>query len=122
MSEDSPFDDDQPDDLAAISPRPASKRRKPFKAQWVKLPRHWVEALQQSRSVSTYQLALAILFEAFKRKYLSGEIILSSTTTKMARNTKMRAARELVELGLIEIEQDCNQAARVTILYSKRRR
>jgi hypothetical protein len=122
MSEDSMFDDDQPDDLMAIPPRSARKKRKPFTAQWVKLPRYWVEALRRSKSVSTYQLALAILFEAFKREHLIGEIVLSSTLTKMPRNTKMRAVRELVELGLIKIKQDGNQAARVTLLHSKRRR
>jgi DNA-binding transcriptional ArsR family regulator len=122
MSEDSLFDDDQPDDLAAIPPRSARKKRKPFKAQWVKLPRYWVEAVQQSKSASTYQLAMAILFEAFKREHLIGEIVLSSTMTKMPRCTKMRAARELVELGLIKIRQDGNQAVRVTLLHSKKRR
>ena len=93
------------------------KKRKPFKAQWVKFPLRWVESLQRSKSVSTYQLALAILFEAFKHN--GGEIILSSTVTRMPRSTKMRAVRELVELGLIEIKQRGNQAVRVSILSTK---
>lgn len=90
------------------------RKRKPFKAQWVKVPLQWVESLQRSKSVRTYQLALAILFEAFKRN--GGEIILSSTVTRMPRSTKMRAVRELVDLGLIDIKQSGNQAVRVSIL------
>src|SRR5262249_27762909 len=89
-------------------------KRKPFKAQWVKFPLRWVESLQGSKSVSTYELALAILFESFKRN--SGQIILSSTVTRMPRSTKMRAVRELVELGLIKMKQSGNQAVRVSIL------
>ena len=93
------------------------RKRKPFKAQWVKFPWQWVESLQRSKSVSTYRLALAILFEAFKRR--SGEIVLSSTVARMPRSTKMRAVRELVELGLIETKQSGNQAVRVSILATK---
>jgi hypothetical protein len=90
------------------------KRRKPFKAQWVKLPRQWVEALRRSKSVGTYQLALAILFEAFKRKRYGGEIVLSSRVTGMTRYAKCRAAKELVELGLIKTEQKGNGSMRVS--------
>jgi hypothetical protein len=98
------------------SPR---KHKPPFKAQWVKFPLQWVEALQHSKSVSTYQLALVILFEAFKIeafKRKERDIVLSSTVTKMSRNTKMRAARELVDLGLIEIKQIGSQAIRVSLI------
>jgi hypothetical protein len=93
------------------------KRRKPFKAQWVKLPRQWAEALRRSKRVGTYQLALAILFEAFKRKRYGGEIVLSSAVTRMPRNTKMRAAKELTELGLIKTEQKGNESIRVFKIY-----
>lgn len=95
----------------------SSKKRKPFTAQWVKFPRRWFVSLQRSKSASTYQLALAIQFEVFKRH--GGEIILSSTVTRMPRSTKMRAVRELVELGLIKIKQRGNQAVRVSILSIK---
>ena len=94
-----------------------SKQHKPFKAQWVKFPLRWAEALRRSKSVSTYQLALVILFEAFKRKHTGGEIILSSTVVGMPRCTKMRATKELVEFGLIETKQNGKQASRVSIIY-----
>ena len=96
-----------------------TKKRAPFKADWVKLPLRWVEALRQSRSASTYQLALAILFEAYKRKHVGGEIVLSNAMVQMPSNTKMRAARELKKFGLIRIKRNGKQQAyRVSILYS----
>lgn len=95
-----------------VSPK---KIHKPFKARWVKLPLRWVEVLQRSKSVSTYQLALAILIEGFKRKYDGGEIVLSSMVAKMPRCTKMRAAKKLADLGLIKIRRNGRQALRVSI-------
>lgn len=93
------------------------KRRAPFKVDWVKLPLRWVETLRQSRSASTYQLAHAILFEAYKRKHVGGEIVLSNMKMEMSRNTKNLAVKELVRLGLIQIKQEGRQAPRVLILF-----
>jgi hypothetical protein len=101
--------------------RPSSKKKKRktrFKAQWVKLSRRWAEALRQSNRVSTYQLAIAILFEAFKREQTSGEIILSTEVTGMTRMTRKRATEELVKLKLIRVSRHGKQAARVVdIIY-----
>jgi Fic family protein len=92
------------------------KRRKLFEAQWVKLPRHWVVALRRSNSVSTIHLAHAILFKAFEslQKHET-EIVLSSVTTGMSRNTKTRAVKELVDLGLIKTERKGRGAIRVPL-------
>jgi hypothetical protein len=89
-------------------------KRKPFKAQWVKLPLHWSEALRRSKSVSTYQLAHVILFETFKRKHVGGDVVLSWAVTGMPHSTRARAANELVELGLIKIIRNGKHALRVT--------
>jgi hypothetical protein len=102
---------------------PRKKKRAPFKADWVKLPQYWVEALRQSKCLSTYKLAHVILFEAFKREQVGGEIVLSSTVTGMKRYAKTKAAKELTKLGLIEIGKAGNRAMRVTnIYYSKKNR
>ena len=102
------------------------KKRKrkcePFEARWVKLLQRWIKALRNSKSVNTHQLALEILSEAFKQEpkpnYRGGEIILSSTVVVgMPRCARLRAARELVQLGLIKIEQKGNQAIRVIHIY-----
>jgi hypothetical protein len=95
------------------------KRHKPFRAEWVKLPLDWAEALRRSKSANTYHLALAILFEAFRRKHVGGEIVLSTVLTRMQRCTKMRAARELARLGLIQIEQNGQKAFRVSIIIKR---
>ena len=93
-------------------------KRKPFRVKWVKLPQQWIEVLQQSESASTYRLAHIILFEAFKRKHLGGEIVLSAEVTRMPSATRVRAIGELVKLGLIKIRRNGKQAIRVIeILY-----
>jgi hypothetical protein len=93
------------------------KKRKPFKAEWVKLPLRWVEVLRRSKSASTIHLAHVILFEAFKREHVGGEIVLSSTMTGMPRQTRRWAAHELAKLGLIKLEQNGREALRVSNIY-----
>lgn len=104
-------------------PKPAAAKRKqreprePFVAEWVKLPRRWVKALRRTKSAATYQLAHAILFEAFKQDQfgrVGREVVLSSAVTKMPKETRRRATKELVKLGLIEVEQVGCEAPRVS--------
>jgi hypothetical protein len=81
------------------------KKRKHFWARWVKLPRHWISGLAQSKSASTYQLAHWILLATYEDKRGNREVTLSSKTTMgMPSATRHRSARELVELGLITLE------------------
>src|SRR5271156_1439069 len=75
-------------EVGTLSDRsPPKKKRKPFKAQWVKLPNHWIECLERSKCASTYKLALRILREAYKRDQIGGDIILSGEVTWLARQT-----------------------------------
>ena len=75
-------------------PRPAvKKRRKRFETRWVRLDRRWAKALQRSKSASTYRLALTILFEAFKREQMGGELVLSMEVTKMPASTRKGACQ-----------------------------
>ena len=94
--------------------RKKKQQRKRFGPEWVKLSRHWIETLQRSRRVSTYRLAHTILIEAFKQEHMGREVVLSTETTGMARNVRIRAADELVKLGLIKVRRNGNQALRVT--------
>jgi hypothetical protein len=95
-------------EVETFETRQPKRKRKPFTAwQWVKVPRGWVTTLARSKSTSTYQLAFIILVEALKRKYSKydkPEINLSTKVTGMPRCTKMRAARELADLGLIRLD------------------
>jgi hypothetical protein len=95
------------------------KRRKPFEPLWVKLPRHWITALKRTKSVHTCQLAHLILWEAYKDKRRTGEVILSTAMTGMSRATKVRAAVELAELGLIQLKKDGTRASRVMVIPHK---
>ena len=101
------------------SPRP---RRKAFEPRFVQVPRHWISALGRSNSVNTYRLALLILFAAFKNKQRNGEVTLSTATTGMPRNTKVRAARELADLGLIQLRASEAGALRARVISNKNNR
>jgi hypothetical protein len=96
-------------------PQPKKTRRKAFEVEFVKVPVSWVKALRGSNGAA-YQLAWAILCEAFKREHMGGAIVLSSAVTGMRPTTRKRAIKELERLGLIRIEQQHgNQAPRVSI-------
>ncbi len=100
--------------------KPAHRRKsKPFEVKWIQIPAWWAEALENA-SAGAHRLALVVLAEAFKRKYISGDIVLSSEVTKMPSTTRARAAKELVGLGLIAIEQSGKRAATVSTIYYKK--
>jgi hypothetical protein len=110
-------DDLQITDMEIRRPAVKKKKRKSFETRWVRLDRRWVKALQRSRSANTYRLALVILFEAFKREQVGGEIVLSTAMTGMSASSRGRAVRELVKLGLIKTDQYSRRAVRVTHIY-----
>jgi hypothetical protein len=85
-------------------PSPAAKKASPFKIQFVQVPMGWITALARTKRTCAWQLAMAILAEEFKRKHRGGEIVLSARVTQLPATTRIRAARELVRLGLIELE------------------
>ena len=98
------------------------KNRKPFEARFVKLSDYWIERLERSNNPGTFKLAHRILKEAFKRQYVGGEIVLSTEATELSRKVRSKAVKELIGLGLIEIEQNGNQAVRVTNLLFKEKK
>jgi hypothetical protein len=101
-----------------------TKRHKPFEVRFVKLPCRWIEQLQESNNPGTFKLAHRILMEDFRRQNVGREIILSTEATGLSRKVRSRAVKELLGLGLIEVEQHGNQAARVInlLLPEKKRR
>src|SRR5262245_27197942 len=98
---------------------PSKARRKAFEPRFVQVPRHWISVLGRSQSVNTYRLALLILFAAFKNKQRNGVLTLSTAMTGMPRNTKVRAARELADLGLIQLLGSEAGALRARIISNK---
>jgi hypothetical protein len=103
-------------EVTTVMPDPLPKRRKPFEPRFVKLPRHWYTALKRTRNVRTYELALLILWETFKNKRDTGEVVLSTETTGMSREAKRVAAQELVEFGLIRLERRGTKALRAVVI------
>jgi hypothetical protein len=99
--------------------QPPKHKRKPFKVEWFKHPAWWVKALHDA-SASAHQLALVILVEAFRREYVGGDIVLSAEVTGMAHTTRRRAVKELVDLGLIVVEQIGNGAPTVVHIFRRR--
>jgi hypothetical protein len=100
-------------------PRPSKKKRKrkrTFKVRWVKLPFRWVKALRRTKVVSAHWLAHIILVETFRCEQGGGEIVLTTKVTGMHRNTRLRAAKELVKLKLIRIQQVGQQDVRVSLI------
>jgi hypothetical protein len=100
----------------------ATRKRKPFAVRFVKLPDYWIERLQLSNNPGTLKLALRILKEALKRSFVGGEIVLSTEATRLSRKVRLKAVKELVALGLIEIEQVGNQATRVISIIEKKKK
>ena len=97
--------------------RSKPKPKKSFWAKWVRLPRHWISGLGQSKSANTYRLALLILLAAYEDKRGTGEVVLSTKLTgDMSRETRRRAAQELVALGLITLKGEGSKALRVRII------
>jgi hypothetical protein len=108
-------------DVVRVNPSPKrpgrrAARRKPFKADWVKLPDYWIEQLERSRRVGPYKLAHRILREAFKQQHRGGEVVLSTAVTGMPRATRHDAVKVIVGLGLIRIKQEGRGAVVVTEL------
>jgi hypothetical protein len=100
-------------DASALAMAKAITRRKSFQAQWVRFPLSWRDALRQTRSISAVHLAIDILFADFRRQHTEGEIVLSAAMSGMPNATRVDATRELVRLGLIEVQQCGRQAPRV---------
>jgi hypothetical protein len=93
-----------------------AKGPRPFKVRFVKFYGYWIDRLEQSKNPGTFKLFLRILKADFRRQIVGGELVLSTEATGLSRKVRSRAIKELVELGLIEIEQKGNQAVRVTKL------
>lgn len=93
--------------------KPKRRRRDKFKVDFVKFPETWREALR-GKPGTVYDLAHAIIVEAYKCEYLGGEVKLSAV--RMPKATRADASKKLVELGLIQLQRDGHQSYRVTLI------
>jgi len=99
-----------------------AQMHKPLEVSFVQFPYFWIDQLMRANNPGAFKLAFQILKEAFKRQLVGGEIVLSTEITELPREVRRRAVRELVQLGLIKIEQSGNRAIRVTSIIKKKKR
>jgi len=90
--------------VEVVEPDGPVRKKRGFAASWVKLPRRWIEALEQTKSANTIKLAHRILLAAYEDKNGDGVVVLSTKTTHgMPAESRHRAMRKLVQLGLITV-------------------
>jgi hypothetical protein len=123
-------EDLDPFDLDALRVNPANPNLRPKeatrKAKWQKrftlVPWAWADRLKEARYISTYRVALHLLYEHWRT---GGRVIrLSNSTLKeegIERREKWRGLRELEQLGLIKIERRPRKAPLITVLADLRR-
>ena len=90
--------------------------RKPFAAEFTLMSLYWDNKLEACKSAAVWHLARRILLEHHRRQYLGGEIVLSGEVTGLPRETRARATKKMVELGLIKVAKAGRQAVRVVEL------
>lgn len=95
---------------------PRGPKEKAFEPRWIEVPTYWRKQLEKYNSAAMYQLALRILRQHFLREYHGGEIILSKEMTGLASATRRWATAQMVEAGMIQTEQQGNEAPRVVKL------
>jgi hypothetical protein len=121
MTERDPFDlDALRIDSANPNLRPKGSARKTTKwrKQFVRVPWVWVDRLKEARYISTYRVALHLLYEFWRN---GGRVIrLSNSAPGIERRRKWRGLRELEQFGLIEIERRPRKAPLITVLVDLR--
>jgi hypothetical protein len=116
MTDEDPFanlalTNDQVRERLAIVPRKIAKRRRHF----IRVPWVWAERLVEARLISTYRVALHVLYEDWRQK--GGPVKLSNgglAIWGVTRGQKWRALAELVHLGLITIERRPRRSPLIT--------
>ena len=114
--------EDDPFGLERLLVNPADLQRKPKRKKWqrqyVQVPWTWVERLQSAKRISTYRLALVLVYESWR---LGGRPITLSNVSALAeglsRRSKWRSLAEFEQLGLIEVERHRRHAPRVSLRH-----
>jgi hypothetical protein len=112
-------------DLATLRVDPERVRQptrpKKWRRQFVRVPWHWVERLRDAKCISSYRLAMLLLYESWR---LGGRPITLSNVSTLAeglpRRTKWRALTELESLGLIKVRRRRRHAPRVVLRHLAR--
>jgi hypothetical protein len=104
-------------ELEQEAPKPRTKWRHEF----VQVPWEWAERLQAAKRISSWRLAVLLLYEHWRTG--GREIALSNVLARdigLSCRSKSRALRELEKLDLIEVKRRRRTAPRVALKHLKR--
>jgi hypothetical protein len=109
-------------DLAALRVDPGRVRKlarpKKWRREFVRVPWGWVEHLREAKRVSTYRLALVLLYEHWRT---GGRLIVLSNAGMrpegLTRQSKWNALVELRDLGLIKLETRSRKSPRIVLRF-----
>jgi hypothetical protein len=92
------------------------RKLKKWQRRYVQVPWSWVERLQSAKRISTYRLALLLLYEGWKNggKPLALSNVLAAEAG-LSRQTKWLGLVELEKLGLVRIERRQVRAPRLIL-------
>jgi hypothetical protein len=104
----------------SADPRFQRKPGKPknWRRQYIQFPWAWVERLQAAKRVSTYRLALLLVYEHWRTG--GRPIVLSNLASRqegLSRWSKWNALAELEELGLVRVERRPSKSPRVVVCH-----
>ena len=114
-----------PFDLERLRVNPADlqhkAKRKKWRRQYVQFPWVWIERLQAAKRISTYRLALMLVYEGWRT---GGRPVVLTNTLALAegvsRRTKWNALIELEGLGLVRVERRTRKSPRLHLLHLTR--
>jgi hypothetical protein len=111
-------------DLAALRVDPGRVRKlarpKKWRREFVRVPWGWVEHLREAKRISTYRLALVLLYEHWRTG--GRPIVLSNVGVRpeeLTRYSKWRALAELQALGLIQVETRSRKSPRIVLRHTQ---
>jgi hypothetical protein len=94
-----------------------ANKRTTFRVKWARIPAAWRSRLRQTQSAHAVNLAITILFEAYRAERCGNEIVLSTHTTGLQGTNRIRAIKELEKLGLIRVQRKGQQASRIELRH-----
>jgi hypothetical protein len=98
-----------------------AKPRSKWRREFVRVPWEWVERLQAAKRISSWRLAVLLLYEHWR---IGGrDIAVSNILARdigLSCRSKSRGLNELESLGLIEVRRRRRTAPRVALKHLKR--
>jgi hypothetical protein len=91
-------------------------RPKKWRREFVRVPWGWVEDLREAKRISTYRLALVLLYEHWRTG--GRPVVLSNVGMRpegLTRQSKWNALEELRGLGLIQVETRARKSPRIVL-------